>query len=65
MAASSFSFKLLVFSAFVALVFVTVRADVEANGADVESPLRIELDQLKSKIHTLGLFASVIFFLLQ
>ena len=57
--------KLLVFSVFLALIFFTeVRADasvseevekvqVRSDGSD-SSFLKIELDQLKSKIHSLG-----------
>lgn len=58
--------KLLIFSLFFALVFSAVRPDVsvEADAQVLESDagdssaLKIELDQLKSKVHDLGSFAS-------
>lgn len=57
--------KLLVFSVFLALIFFTVvtadasvseeveKVGVRSDGSD-SSFLKIELDQLKSKIHSLG-----------
>lgn len=58
--------KLLLLSLFLALISTHVRADVSSAGGDNDadgvtrsdgsdsSALKIELDQLKSKIHALG-----------
>lgn len=64
--------KLAIVSLFLALI-LTVAADVSIQGEDVppppltpsdavdSSPHKIELDQLKSKIHSLGLHFSISF----
>lgn len=60
--------KLAILSIFLALIFSQIRADVSVQGEEDaplkpvrsdgpdSSALKIELDQLKSKIHTLGSF---------
>lgn len=65
--------KLVIFSIFLALIFSQIRADVSVqedeplkvirSDSPDSSALKIELDQLKSKIHSLGSYFTTLGFL--